>query len=355
MGLQIFDGWDLYPASNVGAITGVPWSTNSSTQKTISTTQPRNGRASFRSTNGTSALMTQAVTVGAADIIYMGCAIYHDNYTNVSAASAAATTKSVAFNVLSGGIARIDNRLQIGLSGNNGEYSLSYNGTTLITSGPNAINVYHSHMVKYNNASGDVDYYIDGVLVGSDNTGASNITIQEVSIGSLCGNGFAYLDDFWFWTNPSGAEQSALEALGGDLAVIYGVPDANGATQDWSNSGGGSAFQDIDELPASTADYIEAAAAADVSTFDIADISTSVFQVFGVAPVTYMRKETAGAGSVDHSIIANGTAGAGTTEALATTEAWYTDLSNVGINPDTGVAWAPADLATLGVRYERTA
>src|SRR5690606_26023835 len=158
----------------------------------------------------------------------------------------------------------------------------------------------------------------------------------------------SFYDDVFVWTDPSAPDLAAL-LLAADFEARATLPSANGATQNWSFTGGASAFESINNAPYNTGQYFEAAAALDVSQFDYANVSAGAFEVFGAQHYYYAQKTTAGAGNIQAEI----EGGAGADNAQATTFAYYTDVYQT--NPGTGTAWIPADLSTVNGQFERTA
>lgn len=136
----------------------------------------------------------------------------------------------------------------------------------------------------------------------------------------------------------------------GDQRQLMAVPEANGSTQQWLNGTGASDYQEVDEIPASSAEYVENAAVANqVALFDFPSAATIGVsgtihcvkaQVFCLEPVAVasdfrVRIRTGGQNSD------NTGANIGTTQ------------ENRGrlraVSPNGGGAWTTADIDDLEV------
>ena len=337
MTVQWKDGFDPYGAMNFSApLAGVPWQPSlAAPQLSFAAAAARTGTFGFRA-NNVSRYIERAI-LGAPTDVGLGGAIRYDLVPpgfSTSAGIGVASDTGVVIKTLpipnAGGV--------IGL----------YRDSTLIAQTNFALGVdtyYHAELLIDN--SGAYDWRIRGQQIATGNMGSVGNNFLTVRLGGTSsGNSIFDFDDIYAQTNPAGAL--------GDLAAIYQFPDADGSTQDWSFVGESNAFETINQAPPDFGSrYIDAAAANDVSDFDIAPPSPVPFAVVSVTHGYYGIKTDAGAGSIQGTLDSNGSASAGADNPMTTTGAFYEDVYNV--NPDGGGAWTPAALSLLGVSYERTA
>lgn len=349
MALQWFEGWDLYTtAVALQSMTGGLWpASQGGANVIVSTARARTGTRSLRLLGNGSFYGQRNVSDPSTDI-FVGAAYYAEDYSG--GVNPTLSTKGF-------GIFGATTDLRIVRVDNSGTHAL-YRGATLVAnlSGLIPAATWNYFCIYYNKSTGAVRVYVNRALVLSTTVAAIG-ALTHVRLAPMGNSTNAaqeeFVDDVFAWNDPTAPELATLE-LTADFSVVYGLPDANGATQDWTVTGAANAFQAIDNVPPDgAAQYIEAANPGDISDFNIPSLATGVFAVFGVKHQYYSQKTTAGSGNVQGSIIANGTPGVGTDRAQATSFVYYEDY--YATNPDTGIAWVPADLASLDVSYERTA
>jgi hypothetical protein len=155
------------------------------------------------------------------------------------------------------------NRL-VGLFHNSGSNSLYVNGVDRGT--VNNVCIYewmhYGIDAKIDGSSGWVNWYVDGVLVGSYSGNTGTAGIVTVSFGK---NGYntvdynLYYDDIYIDDTTGEAEPAPLP-----LKRFYFVkPNADGNYSQWTPSSGSGAdhYADVDEVPPSDSDYLEALSA----------------------------------------------------------------------------------------------
>lgn len=349
MGLQWFEGWDLYDTTvALQSIVGGLWPASAGgTNIIVTTAQARTGTRSLRLL-GNGSFYGQRSIIDPATEIFVGAAYRAENYSG-------GTNPSVSTKGL--GIFSATSDLRIVRVDNSGLHAL-YRGNTLVANFASniAVNTWHYFCLYYNKSTGAVRCYVDRALQLST-TVATIGALTHVRLGAMGDSANTsneeWVDDVFAWSDPTALELAELE-LTADFSVSYGLPDANGLTQQWTVTGAANAFDAINDVPPTAASkYIEGASVGDISDFNIPSLSPGVFAVFGVKHQYYGLKSTAGAGSIKGSIIANGTEGEGADNPQATAATYWEDY--YPLNPNTGVRWIPADLASLDTQYERTA
>lgn len=137
-----------------------------------------------------------------------------------------------------------------------------------------------------------------------------------------------------FYYNSFVIRDDAFQADGYEIAV--GVPTADGSTMQWT--GGTGNYTGIDEIPDSTADYVEATGAGDVALFDFAAAATLGVSgtIHGVMGIARLRMIT---GTASTSLRTR----SGTTNSdgspYATTISTLTRRQMSLVDPDTSTAW----------------
>lgn len=130
----------------------------------------------------------------------------------------------------------------------------------------------HIHVDYQNSVTGFVRVYQDGNVTGTpvvEFTGDTNPSAYGAIDRLLIGDdqGSHRVDDLVVM-DPNDA--TGITDVNDIAFATIGprVPTANGADAAWANSGGGTAWEDIDEIPVSDADYISVGSTGQASTFD---------------------------------------------------------------------------------------
>lgn len=336
MTLRIIESFDLYPAVNFNTLVGNPWINQNGPESAVSTLNPRNGRACARFLIVGRRIIRNLNGAPASRII-CGAAIRQSAFalSAVDAGLGMSDDVNPGLNVVA-----VDALGQIGIR---------FRGAIIASSGVNAtLNTYGYYMLDVDTVANTLDLYFNRtkIITGLAFAGL-NWALVNAQIGSFASI-FTDVDDVFYAVDSDAAERAALTGAA-DFSVIHSEPSANGLTQQWGFVGGASAFESINNLPYNTAQYIEGAAALDVSQFDYSNSSAGVFQVYGAQHYYYSQKSTAGAGSIQASI--EGGAGADNPQA----QSFAYEIDNYAINPGTGLAWVPADLASINGQFTRTA
>lgn len=139
--------------------------------------------------------------------------------------------------------------------------------------------------VTISDAAGVCDLYIEGVqdinATNIDTKSSGSATCDRIGCrGSNNDTRFANI-----WAESGGAAADASYRR-----IVTLLPDGNGAVQDWAHSGGGSAYQDIDEVPPSMTDNLESATPTDVSTFTFGNLPYTPAAIYGLQISAYAQK-----------------------------------------------------------------
>lgn len=194
---------------------------------------------------------------------------------------------------------------------------------------------------------GSLEVRVEGVTVLTV-TGVNTAATGTASVGQIVlrNNGDSRVYDFTdFFTKDD------LSFYGG-LRSTWLVPNADTAQADWTKSTGTVGYTLIAEIPASAADYIEAAAAGNISRFGLSDLPANVVSVAGVASVAKALKTDTGNCSFRPGVYSNATLGEGADIPLATTETYW--WQNFLLDPSGSVAWTAARVNALLMSEDRT-
>lgn len=184
------------------------------------------------------------------------------------------------------------------------------------------------------------------------NGNAAPVGADRMRLGSvLTTSGYYLWNDFFAYTNPSAGEITQLKNLQG-WAVLDAIPNSNGPNQDWAPVGVTNGYEALDNRPYNLSEYIESGTVGDISDFGLTNLNSGPVQVVTVLAAShyyFAEKSDANPGSIQASL--NGGAGADNT--MFESPDYFFD--NYQINPSTGLAWTPADLASILSSFERTA
>jgi hypothetical protein len=184
----------------------------------------------------------------------------------------------------------------------------AYRGTTLVASAsttmiPNAWHVLRiNHLV--NTTTGVFQVHLDTVaspvIDFSGNTCATaNANIRSYGVGFIArsassgGNSFVAWDDI-ATNDTSGSYETSVPS---DGAVLLLVPNGAGATTQWAPSTG-SNYTCVDEVPASSTDYVSTSSADQIDTYALANVPAQYNAVKLVQPVANAALAVAGTGTL---------------------------------------------------------
>ncbi len=220
------------------------------------------------------------------------------------------------------------------------------------------VNVYVDFGMGFNALSGAYAFFVNGNAVYTGTEATLDAGISEIGWSRAgrvtngyfsCGCRFDNLvvfsrnDSFTYIPN---------------MVPIYALPNADGSNQDWTPATGSDGFDMINDIPAVPAsNYIEGASNGDVSNFNVEDVSSGVYQVYGVALVYMAERTQATTIDMNAGITVNGTDYDGdTVQPPQSSQQYFFDWWPN--NPDTGLSWSVADIAnfasTDSIYVERT-
>lgn len=177
--------------------------------------------------------------------------------------------------------------------------------------------------------------------------GGTNNSIDVVKLGSSVGN-FVYVDD-WYVCDTAGSVNNDFL---GDIRVFTLAPNGNGNSSQLTGSDGNSTdnYLLVDEQPYNTADYVGSATPNQKDTYTLQDLPGTVASVIAVQEVAIASKADGGDATLKQVIRAGGTDYATSAFGVGTSWGALTNLRE--LNPNTGVAWTPANVnaAEVGVQ-----
>lgn len=189
-------------------------------------------------------------------------------------------------------------------------------------------------------------------LTGIDTVATSLVECSQITINPTptSTTGEAGIDDLFIWDGTGTSNNDFI----GDRRVFTMAPNSNSATQQWSVTGAGSAYQAIDDaVQDGDTSYIEASDSVPVtSEFGFADADASVGAIAGVQTVVMARRVEAVSTAMQVSLLSNGEVDAGATHSIGDTYAYYSDVSE--LDPDTGAPWTRTALNAATLRLRRT-
>lgn len=210
--------------------------------------------------------------------------------------------------------------------------------------------------VAFSNSSGSVEVRVNETAVineaSLDTVATANAECSILRIYPNASNAFGgRIDDFYIWDDQGVNNNDFI----GDRRVITLSPSSNAATQQWSVTGAGSAYQAIDDTaPDGDTSYIEASDSVPVvSDFNLSDADASVGAIAAVQTVIMARRSDATSTSVEVSLVSNGDVDAGATHSVGDAYSYYSDVSE--LDPDTGAPWTRSALNAAVLRVRRTA
>ena len=250
-------------------------------------------------------------------------------------------------------------QLRIALYDSDGDIIDSIQSTTPLVSVGN----FHSIQFKavINATTGSVEVRIDNDVVvwdaavtglDTDPSGYGQ-TGQFILGGAFAlgvGNSPTWSVDDVFVINDAGSINNDFV---GDKQAFLLLVDGDGATQDWGFTGGASAWESIDEIPADgDTSYIDATAVNDISLFSLEDVSTDLIDIIGVQMTGVVRKLDAGAATLQSSLVSNGSTGSGADRSITENYAHWNDV--IEQDPDGPTAWTPTKLNATEYKIEKT-
>lgn len=205
----------------------------------------------------------------------------------------------------------------------------------------------------FDDGTGDVELWVQNVNLFAGNVPSLNgvpfTSIRLGNFGAVASGGRQLMGDVWAFGGEDYANVGPAE-------IRNGFPASDGPDQDWAQNGGaGSGFSCIDGLYSTApTDFISSGLSGDVSNFGSPADDTNVFEVFGAMVRYYAVRTDVTPADMDGAI----GDGSGFTSGATTDppQAAYQRFSDFWgpINPNSGVAWAPADVSNAEIQFTRT-
>lgn len=230
----------------------------------------------------------------------------------------------------------------------------AFNGSTLATSSGTLVNntVYHLE-IKWtiDSSVGSIEVRIDGspFVTYSGNTGTTSIGRVYLGRTANAGGQALVADDFYIWDDSGTVNNDWL----GERQVYTLRPSANGSPMDWAVTGGGEAFEALDNLPPSGTNYISEASVNDRAVFALDDLPTTQVSIAGIQTMVWAQKDGAGTSDLEYGIITNSVEESDVIQPTNGEWSWYTQI--VEQNPDTVDTWQPGQINALEAFVERAA
>lgn len=231
-----------------------------------------------------------------------------------------------------------------------GSIGLFRSGTLVASSTRNLIpEDWYYFEIKYipDNAAGECTVLVNGSqwVTFSGDTIASAGSMTIVRMQETGGNlHYHYVDDFVI-NDDSGADNNTYP---GQVHLSLATVTSDGDASDWTPSAG-SNYENVDEIPPSTADYNYSSNATDVDLYDITDPLAGTETILNLIVNGIMQLDN-GSGDMALTLKTNGTEYDGDTTAL--TETWTLYQHVWADNPDDSNPWEPADIDDLQIGAE---
>lgn len=346
MTIQWMEGFDLYPAGTTSNFVGNFWNSLNTAGRRIETTAARNGTRGYNYTFVTSDHNLSRPCVNGSVRTTMGFAMRQNGaYPGSPTQRPAAATF-------------IGSSSKAGVGYNENQRIGVYRDTTLIAESASTFNVGTYNYVEfelYHATTGNVTFNLwvnnqleaTGTMQNINTISAFNIG-QRGTSGSVGVSGQSTdFDDIIIYSD--------IDHLG-DTSIILLLPAADETPQDWTPASGVNNYDMIDNVPFNDAEYIETATVSDQSQFSLTTPPADIFAVHALQHQYRAQKDDVQAVQMQGAIILPGapdTVELGADNVLTQQWNYLADVSET--DPDTGVAWTPANLATIELRYERTA
>ena len=168
--------------------------------------------------------------------------------------------------------------------------------------------------------------------------------IMYVGVGGAGGTNS--WDDVYI-TDATGANNTGFL---GDSRVDLVLPNGEGNYLQWTPTGGGTHYTQIDDVPNQIATNVLDSTVGNIDCYTMQDISAIGSTIFGAQEVFWGHKSDAGARSVEPFCRSNGTDSALTALPIGTGDSFYRGIYE--LNPDTATAWTETtfNAAEFGVK-----
>lgn len=179
---------------------------------------------------------------------------------------------------------------------------------------------------------------------GDTKNGGTSTNIDELEIHASGGTQAWSVDDLYI-LNTSGSTNNTWL---GDVRVVTVRPNGNGSSSQFVGSDGNSTdnYLLVDETAYSTADYTGSGTVGQKDLYAMSDLPAGTTSVFAVQEIFIGLKSDAGYGALKPVIRTNSTNYTGSAYPLSTSPLAFQPAIRE-TNPNTGVAWTPAEIDAL--------
>lgn len=212
---------------------------------------------------------------------------------------------------------------------------------------------YLEFKVIFSATVGRIYTYIDNVLVDDSTASLNTMSTANAYCNAFVLGGNAasifgstrYYDDVVVGDTTGSFCNDRL----GDVWIQTVMPTGAGTNTAWDPSAGNN-WDCVEEIPPSTAEYVETAVLNEIDDYATANVVSTTGTVHAVVVKAYAQKTSAGTRKISGATTSNAVAGVGTEVALATD--YHYVASPIYQNPDGPVAWTitTVNAAEFGVK-----
>lgn len=142
------------------------------------------------------------------------------------------------------------------------------------------------------------------------------------------------IDDLYLLNDDETAEPTDFL---GDHRIITKAPDGDHGTPQWTPSGAGSNYAQIDDIPLAGSDYVKSATSGERDLYNFANEVDTALVVVAVTHAALAYKDDVGARAVDLVVRTGGAVYVGDTFSLSASPQYVQQIRTT--DPDTSVAW----------------
>jgi hypothetical protein len=206
-----------------------------------------------------------------------------------------------------------------------------------------AIWAYVEVKVVIGSTTGAIEVRVNGIselLLTNVNTGANQIATVGFgySYGGINTDPSMRIDDIYVADTSGGVNNDFL----GDCRVDAYLPTSEGATQSWSPTPAGTHYTTVDEIPVSTADYVESATAGAIELFGYTDLVNIPLNIFGLQVNSAAHKTDAGLRQINSTARISGTDYFSANLPVSDTTSYLSSIWDK--SPATSAAWTRAEI-----------
>lgn len=235
----------------------------------------------------------------------------------------------------------------------NGAITLWRGSTQVATSAAGVVfaNTWHylELSATINSTTGTITARVDGVQVvtftGNTKAGGTNNSIDRLELSNL--NGVGYFDDVYIADDTGAAPWNDFL---GDVRVQTIKPSAAGSSTQLAPAGSANNWDNVNELPYSSADYNSSATAGQRDLYAMEDLAALTTTVYGVQVTSTAHKTDSAVRSVKNLVKSGATVTASATKTLAISPTLLSSIYQA--NPTTSAQWTPAEVNAMETGVE---